>query len=88
MPCAEPRRGRHPFACAVIAPAVLVAGAAASGGRSGTDPALKNGRLRRSTTGPWDVNSAGRITVGGRRHLVAVVSRGSRTTGSGSSRTW
>lgn len=41
--------------------------------------ALKNGWLKRSTTGLWVVNSVGRVTVDGRAYLVAVVSRGSAT---------
>ncbi|MEU1043460.1 hypothetical protein [Streptomyces sp. NPDC005907] len=41
--------------------------------------ALKNGWLPRSTTGLWDVNSIGRITVDGRDRLVAVLSCGSTT---------
>ncbi|MEU8952233.1 serine hydrolase [Streptomyces sp. NPDC048489] len=39
--------------------------------------ALKNGWLQRSTTGLWDVNSVGRIVVGGHHYLVAVLSDGS-----------
>ncbi|MEU5307373.1 serine hydrolase [Streptomyces sp. NPDC021562] len=38
--------------------------------------ALKNGWLARSTTGLWDVNSIGRVTVGGTDYLVAVLSKG------------
>ncbi|MET8473913.1 serine hydrolase [Streptomyces sp. NPDC006422] len=41
--------------------------------------ALKNGWLKRSTTGLWVINSVGRVTVDGRSYLVAVVSRGSAT---------
>jgi altronate dehydratase len=37
---------------------------------------LKNGWLRRCTTGLWDVNSIGRITAGGRTCLIAVLSNG------------
>ncbi|MFE0952362.1 serine hydrolase [Streptomyces mutabilis] len=51
--------------------------AAADGGADGSAWALKNGWLRRSTTGLWVVNSIGRVTAGGRDRLVAVVSRGS-----------
>lgn len=36
--------------------------------------ALKNGWLRRSTTGLWDINSIGQVTVHGRRYLIAVLS--------------
>ncbi|MFJ9177330.1 serine hydrolase [Streptomyces sp. NPDC102360] len=43
----------------------------------GGDAALKNGWLQRSTTGLWDINSVGRVTVDGQRYLVAVVSNGS-----------
>ncbi|MFB7494845.1 serine hydrolase [Streptomyces sp. NPDC056161] len=38
--------------------------------------ALKNGWLARSTTGLWDVNSIGRVTVDGTAYLVAVLSKG------------
>ncbi|WEO98461.1 serine hydrolase [Streptomyces sp. FXJ1.172] len=38
--------------------------------------ALKNGWLPRSTTGLWDVNSIGRVTVDGTGYLVAVLSKG------------
>ncbi|MFI9771067.1 serine hydrolase [Streptomyces sp. NPDC052415] len=41
--------------------------------------ALKNGWLPRSTTGLWDVNSIGRVTVDGRECLVAVLSDGNAT---------
>ncbi|MXM67676.1 hypothetical protein GR925_30630 [Streptomyces sp. HUCO-GS316] len=43
-----------------------------------SDPgwALKNGWLQRDTTGLWDVNSIGRITVDGHHYLVAVLSDG------------
>ncbi|GGS72426.1 serine hydrolase [Streptomyces cinerochromogenes] len=46
---------------------------AAAGGNSW---ALKNGWLARSTTGLWDVNSIGRVTVDGTDYLVAVLSDG------------
>ncbi|MGW8063390.1 serine hydrolase [Streptomyces ziwulingensis] len=45
--------------------------------------ALKNGWLRRSTTGLWVVNSIGRVTSGGDDRLVAVVTRGSATQAEG-----
>ncbi|MEB8337021.1 class A beta-lactamase-related serine hydrolase [Streptomyces endophyticus] len=45
--------------------------------------ALKNGWLRRSTTGLWVINSVGRVTVDGQRYLVAVVSHGSATKAAG-----
>ncbi|MFI1420383.1 serine hydrolase [Streptomyces sp. NPDC020731] len=41
--------------------------------------ALKNGWLRRSTTGLWVINSIGRVTAGGHGYLVAVLSRGNAT---------
>ncbi|MFG2606368.1 serine hydrolase [Streptomyces sp. NPDC048514] len=46
---------------------------------SGSPRALKNGWLQRSTSGLWDVNSIGRVTVQGHRCLVAVLSNGSRS---------
>lgn len=48
---------------------------AAATGSSGAC-ALKNGWLPRSTTGLWDVNSIGRVTVDGTGYLVAVLSEG------------
>ena len=42
----------------------------------GSSWALKNGWLARSTTGLWDVNSIGRVTVDGTDYLVAVLSKG------------
>lgn len=45
--------------------------------------ALKNGWLPRSTTGLWDVNSIGRVTVDGRACLVAVLSKGNATQAKG-----
>ncbi|MER7057364.1 serine hydrolase [Streptomyces sp. NPDC000351] len=56
--------------------------AAADGGDDGAW-ALKNGWLRRGTTGLWVVNSIGRVTSEGRDHLVAVLSRGSATLAEG-----
>ncbi|MFJ6073107.1 serine hydrolase [Streptomyces sp. NPDC093065] len=59
---------------------------AAADGTGGTDGpvwALKNGWLRRGTTGLWVVNSIGRIECGGHGYLVAVVSRGSATQAEG-----
>lgn len=38
--------------------------------------ALKNGWLRRTTTGLWVVNSIGQVTVHGHRYLVAALSSG------------
>jgi hypothetical protein len=49
--------------------------------------ALKNGWLRRSTTGLWVVNSIGRVTSGGHDRLVAVLSRGSASQAAGVSLT-
>ncbi|WP_189704902.1 serine hydrolase [Streptomyces anandii] len=46
---------------------------------SGAQWALKNGWLQRNTSGLWDVNSVGRITVNGHHYLVAVLSDGSRS---------
>ncbi|MEU7057015.1 serine hydrolase [Streptomyces sp. NPDC046197] len=48
--------------------------------------ALKNGWLQRNTTGLWDVNSVGRITVDGRRYVVAVLSEGNSSMSEGISR--
>ncbi|MBQ0879062.1 serine hydrolase [Streptomyces sp. RT42] len=53
--------------------------AAADGGADGSAWALKNGWLRRGTTGLWVVNSIGRVSADGRERLVAVVSRASAT---------
>ncbi|MFE6758780.1 serine hydrolase [Streptomyces sp. NPDC057684] len=41
--------------------------------------ALKNGWLPRSATGLWDINSVGRVSVGGKRYLVSVLSDGNAT---------
>ncbi|WUK62377.1 class A beta-lactamase-related serine hydrolase [Streptomyces coelicoflavus] len=59
------------------------AAADGAGGAGGPVWALKNGWLRRSTTGRWVVNSVGRVETGGHAYLVAVVSRGSGTQGEG-----
>nr|WP_242705898.1 serine hydrolase [Streptomyces sp. KO7888] len=59
------------------------AAADGTGGAGGSGWALKNGWLRRSTTGLWVVNSIGRVETGGRGRLVAVVSRGSGTRAEG-----
>ncbi|MGK9464261.1 MULTISPECIES: serine hydrolase [unclassified Streptomyces] len=58
-----------------------------SAAADGSAWALKNGWLRRSTTGLWVVNSIGRVTSGGHDLLVAVVSRGSTTMAEGVSLT-
>ncbi|MGW2294994.1 serine hydrolase [Streptomyces violaceorubidus] len=63
------------------------AAADAAGGAAGPTWALKNGWLRRSTTGLWVVNSIGRVERGGHGYLVAVVSRGSGTQAEGISLT-
>ncbi|MET8773051.1 serine hydrolase [Streptomyces sp. NPDC004658] len=47
-----------------------------SAAAEGNSWALKNGWLPRSTTGLWDVNSIGRVTVDGTDYLVAVLSDG------------
>lgn len=47
-----------------------------SAAADGSEFALKNGWLARSSTGLWDVNSIGRVTVGGTDYLVAVLSNG------------
>ncbi|MFD5592448.1 serine hydrolase [Streptomyces griseorubiginosus] len=49
----------------------------------GSGFALKNGWLPRSTTGLWDVNSIGRVTVDGHAYLVAVLSNGNSTQAEG-----
>ncbi|WP_406009960.1 class A beta-lactamase-related serine hydrolase [Streptomyces sp. NBC_00637] len=50
-----------------------------SAAADGSSWALKNGWLARSTTGLWDVNSIGRVTVDGHDRLVAVLSNGNAT---------
>ncbi|MER6572353.1 serine hydrolase [Streptomyces sp. NPDC001093] len=57
-------------------------GVSAVGG-SGTPRALKNGWLQRNTSGLWDVNSVGQVTVKGHRCLVAVLSNGSASMSDG-----
>ncbi|MGJ5749150.1 beta-lactamase class A [Streptomyces puniciscabiei] len=52
-------------------------------GASGSARALKNGWLQRNTTGLWDVNSVGQVTVKGHRRLVAVLSNGSASMSDG-----
>jgi beta-lactamase class A len=49
---------------------------AAASGVGASEFALKNGWLPRSATGLWDINSVGRVGVGGREYLVAVLSDG------------
>ncbi|MCX5244733.1 class A beta-lactamase-related serine hydrolase [Streptomyces sp. NBC_00201] len=50
-----------------------------SAAADGSAWALKNGWLARSTTGLWDINSIGRVTVDGRDCLVTVLSKGNST---------
>ncbi|MFJ9155153.1 serine hydrolase, partial [Streptomyces sp. NPDC102270] len=50
---------------------------------SGAEYALKNGWLQRTTSGLWDVNSVGQVTVDGHRYLVTVLSDGSRSMSDG-----
>ncbi|WP_432154245.1 serine hydrolase [Streptomyces tricolor] len=52
-------------------------------GAGGSGQALKNGWLQRATTGRWDVNSVGQVTVRGHRYLVAVLSDGNASMGDG-----
>ncbi|MCX5260648.1 class A beta-lactamase-related serine hydrolase [Streptomyces canus] len=54
-----------------------------SAAADGSGWALKNGWLPRSTTGLWDVNSIGRVTVDGHAYLVAVLSKGNSTQAKG-----
>ena len=54
-----------------------------SAAAEGSGWALKNGWLPRSTTGLWDVNSIGRVTVDGHAYLVAVLSKGNSTQAKG-----
>jgi beta-lactamase class A len=50
-----------------------------SAAADGSKWALKNGWLARSTTGLWDINSIGRVTVDGHGYLVATLSNGNST---------
>lgn len=50
---------------------------------AGSEWALKNGWLQRTTTGLWDVNSVGQVTVSGRHYLVAVLSDGNTSMNNG-----
>ncbi|MFE3035767.1 serine hydrolase [Streptomyces canus] len=54
-----------------------------SAAADGSGWALKNGWLPRSTTGLWDVNSIGRVSVDGHAYLVAVLSNGHSTQAKG-----
>ncbi|MFI9763562.1 serine hydrolase [Streptomyces sp. NPDC051963] len=54
-----------------------------SAAADGSAWALKNGWLPRSATGLWDINSIGRVTVGGHDCLVAVLSDGNSTQAKG-----
>ncbi|MFF7356072.1 MULTISPECIES: serine hydrolase [Streptomyces] len=57
-------------------------GVSAAGG-PGSPRVLKNGWLQRNTSGLWDVNSVGQVTVKGHRYLVAVLSNGSASMSDG-----
>ncbi|MFI9808690.1 serine hydrolase [Streptomyces sp. NPDC052301] len=57
-------------------------GVSAIGG-TGARQALKNGWLQRNTSGLWDVNSVGQVSVKGHRYLVAVLSNGSASMSDG-----
>ncbi|MFD7709948.1 hypothetical protein [Streptomyces sp. NPDC059786] len=59
------------------------AAATGSGDGEGSAWALKNGWLARSTTGLWDINSIGRITVDGDDYLVVALSNGNTTKAKG-----
>ncbi|MFI1439862.1 serine hydrolase [Streptomyces fructofermentans] len=50
---------------------------------AGSDCALKNGWLPRSTTGLWDINSVGRVAADGRTYLVVALSDGNSTMAKG-----
>lgn len=54
-----------------------------SAAADGSKWALKNGWLARSTTGLWDINSIGRVTVDGHDYLVATLSNGNSTQAKG-----
>ncbi|MFD5626779.1 serine hydrolase [Streptomyces sp. NPDC127072] len=54
-----------------------------SAAADGSEWALKNGWLARSTTGLWDINSIGRVTADGHDYLVAVLSNGTTTKAKG-----
>jgi len=54
-----------------------------SAAAEGSQWALKNGWLARSTTGLWDINSIGRVTVDGHDYLVATLSNGNSTKAKG-----
>ncbi|MFE9441592.1 serine hydrolase [Streptomyces sp. NPDC006602] len=57
-----------------------------SAAADGSAWALKNGWLARSTTGLWDINSIGRVTVDGHGYLVALLSKGNSTQAKGIAR--
>ncbi|MFK0019391.1 serine hydrolase [Streptomyces sp. NPDC090798] len=54
-----------------------------SAAADGTQWALKNGWLARSSTGLWDINSIGQVTVDGDEYLVATLSNGNTTKAKG-----
>ncbi|MFD5079137.1 serine hydrolase [Streptomyces sp. NPDC058371] len=58
-------------------------GVSAAATDPGTGWALKNGWLARSSTGLWDINSIGRVTVDGHDYLVAALSHGNTTKAKG-----
>ncbi|MEU9283694.1 serine hydrolase [Streptomyces sp. NPDC048275] len=54
-----------------------------SAAADGTEWALKNGWLARSTTGLWDINSIGRVSADGHDYLVATLSGGNTSKAKG-----
>jgi beta-lactamase class A len=54
-----------------------------SAAADGSAWALKNGWLARSSTGLWDINSIGRVTVDGHDCLVVALSKGNATKAQG-----
>ncbi|MER5381293.1 serine hydrolase [Streptomyces sp. NPDC002688] len=54
-----------------------------SAAADGSQWALKNGWLARSTTGLWDINSIGRVSADGHAYLVAALSNGNSTQAKG-----
>jgi hypothetical protein len=54
-----------------------------SAAADGSGSSLKNGWLARSTTGLWDINSIGRVSVDGHDYLVAALSSGNSTQAKG-----
>ena len=60
-----------------------VSAAASDPSPTGSDYLLKNGWLSRKTTGLWEINSIGEVRHDGQEYLVAVLSSGNKTMGSG-----